>query len=118
VAVRTGTQLRTTDMPAAGTAVDTAITTPTEANIDAAITAVATVETNAHDSRGLNWTSLGGDRTPDVQHLAREIGRELLHVKATMVRNGTTAERAKALSRIKRRFPGAWGTFKNATTST
>lgn len=139
MAVRTGTQLKT-DQAAAASALATAIATPTEANINAAITAFETVRANGVDSLGIqrqpvNTPSTYAGNFPhtqtttqtqviahDVANLARQAKRDLALVNwltAALAQDyNTSADIAKELQNVRNSLEfGPWAQLRQASTT-
>lgn len=128
MANRTGTQLKS-DMTSVDTALSTAIGSPTDANIQAVIAALATVEQNGLDSRYQIQTP-GGPQVAqfpalDTAMVAREAKRELEYVMGTQHNvagaSGGNAERIQALRLLKARMDGpggGWDHYRAKPTTT
>jgi hypothetical protein len=82
MAKRTGTQIKS-DLTAVGSALTTAITTPTLANLAAVVTAASVVDTNSRDSRDIVGTD-GELVGSSFSGIARSVRREVQN----LIRNG------------------------------
>ena len=117
MAVRTGTQIKGTDVAAADAALATAITTPSDANVAAAKAAFDVVVTNGRDTdnaRSAMRSDGQGSVGKDLQVLAKAASRDLQLMRPA----SPDADKRKQLSRLQRNLNGGlWGRVRNLATA-
>ena len=104
MANRTGTQLKS-DASAGDTALAAAVASPSDANLQALLTAFNAVAQNGRDSAFSFTTSDGAAQRPavDIAALAEGAAREILYIMRTAA-NASNAERSALLKQLQTRL--------------
>jgi hypothetical protein len=124
MATRTGTQLKDTDAAAVESALDTLISTPSQANFDALLTALETVRVNGNDSRHSITTSDGRrDVGFGLAKAAKTLQSELRQALSKLPPHASTGKDFTGTASVwqkleNRHIPrGPWASYRNVSTT-